>query len=256
MVEDIVLLKSSSKIGRLRELRKIIKSENYSIVWSWGSMEATLGLLLTFITNVKHINGSVRHGIVQKKFSHYWRMFILHLSRYIVANSMAGLRANKLKRGFVLYNGIDKGFSAVSDISKKVNGDIALSGHDMITFVSVANLVPYKDYITVLNSMMELKEHGYMFNYLIIGEGAERHNIESHLNRLGLENEVKLLGRQTDIKSILVKSDIFVHSSYGEGCSNAILEAMAVGLPVIASDTGGTSEIVDPEVGRLFSYKK
>ncbi len=48
---------------------------------------------------------------------------------------------------------------------------------------------------------------------------------------------------------------MFVHSSKGEGCSNAILEAMAAGLPVIASNTGGTPEITGIENGQLFEYQ-
>jgi glycosyltransferase involved in cell wall biosynthesis len=255
MAGDVVFLESKSKIGRLIELRKIIKSEKFSIVWTWGSIEATLGILLSLSCKVNHINGSIRHGIVLKKFSHKWRMFMLHLSKNIVANSKSGLYANKLKRGFVFYNGLDKQFSypsesVIEEIKDKFSGK-----EKKVILLSVANLVPYKDYPTVLNALCKLKEQGYLFHYLIIGEGSERKSIELLINKLGMHGEVKFLGRQTDVKNYLHAADIFIHSSQGEGCSNSILEAMAAGLPVIASDTGGTPEIVDAKVGRLFKYK-
>lgn len=69
-----------------------------------------------------------------------------------------------------------------------------------------------------------------------------------------LSEVVHLLGRVTDPHRYLCFADIFIHSSKGEGCSNAILEAMSLGLPVIASDTGGTSEIVEDNA-ILFPYR-
>jgi len=180
---------------------------------------------------------------------------ILHLSRYIVANSKAGLKANSLNRGDVMYNGLDKQFLSDIESSPEDNSIKADSNNNTVLLVSVANLVPYKDYKTVLNALHKVKQSGYPFRYFIIGEGPERPAIESLIISLDLKNEVVLLGRQTDVKSYLKIADVFIHSSRGEGCSNAILEAMAAGLPVIASNTGGTAEIVDSTVGRLFEYK-
>ena len=73
--------------------------------------------------------------------------------------------------------------------------------------------------------------------------------------RLNLSVEVSFPGSRNDIKDILYISDIFIHSSRGEGCSNAILEAISAGLPIIASNTGGTGEFVDDNIGRLFEYQ-
>jgi glycosyltransferase involved in cell wall biosynthesis len=70
-----------------------------------------------------------------------------------------------------------------------------------------------------------------------------------------MEKEIFILGRITDVEKYLSQADIFIHSSKGEGCSNAILEAMFAGLPIIASNTGGTPEIVSAENGLLFEYK-
>jgi glycosyltransferase involved in cell wall biosynthesis len=182
-------------------------------------------------------------------------MLLLHLSNNIVANSLAGLKANKLKRGFVLYNGIDGiFFNEPAKEYTNIRSEFGIES-DIVLLVSVANLIPYKDYDTVIKALSLIKKEGILFRFIAVGEGSERKRIENLVKSLDLSGEVFLPGRRVDIKDILYASDIFIHSSIGEGCSNAILEAMAAGLPVIASETGGTSEIVYKETGKLFKYQ-
>jgi L-malate glycosyltransferase len=123
-----------------------------------------------------------------------------------------------------------------------------------LIFISIANLVPYKDYKTLIESLAMLNRFTD-FHYLIVGEGPERKNIECLIKHHGLQDKITLLGQRTDIKELLNVSNVLIHSSRGEGCSNAILEAMACGLPVIATDTGGTSEIINNDFGYLFPFK-
>ena len=252
--EYIIYLNSNDIAGRLKEIRKIIHNKNLHIVWSWGGFEATYAFMLSLITGIKHINGSIRHGIVKLRFSHIWRMIVLHLSKYRVANSKAGLKANFLRKGYVWYNGLDEAFLRQPDINKQLElkSELGLSGkEDKKILLSIANLVPYKDYLTILKGLISLKNSGVLFTYLIVGEGPDRSTIEHFIDDNTLKNEVILLGRRSDIKELLSISDIFIHSSLGEGCSNAIIEAMAAGKPVIATDTGGTPEIVTDN-GFLF----
>jgi glycosyltransferase involved in cell wall biosynthesis len=78
--------------------------------------------------------------------------------------------------------------------------------------------------------------------------------ISDYIKKCGIENNVSIFSDKPDIPRLLSISDIFVHSSLGEGCSNAILEAKAAGLRVVASNTGGTKEIVD-SYDYLYEYK-
>jgi glycosyltransferase involved in cell wall biosynthesis len=255
LTEKIFYLQSRNPISRFFQMLHIIKTEKPVIIWSWGGFEATFGLLLSILTPARHINGSIRHGIVLRNRKQLWRMFILHLSRHIVANSHAGLKANKLKRGQVLYNGLDDRFFEKINQEQFLaeNPDIKqIKDRNLPVLISVANLVPYKDYFTVLKAVEQLKKDGIGFSYLIVGEGPNRQAIEQQIREKGLDNDVFLLGRRQDVKALLSLADIFIHSSKGEGCSNAILEAMAAGLPVISTDTGGTSEIVKEPFGLLY----
>ncbi len=256
--EKLIFLKTRSPFLRLLEIYKIIKQENPDLLWSWGNIESTFCFLLSFFTSVKHINGSIRHGIVLFKKEHLWRKIILHLSRHIVANSKSGLKVNGLKKGYVLYNGLDeKFFKPVEDNQLLILGsEIRMELlNNKIKLISIANLVPYKDYITVLKALEILKKNRFKFVYLIVGEGPNRKTLELEIQKRHLDKEVYLLGRRKNIAELLSISDLFIHSSKGEGCSNAILEAMAAGLPIVATSTGGTPEIVDETYGRLFEYQ-
>ncbi len=254
----LIYLHTQKPLARFLEMLKILKHKKPDIIWTWGGFEATFGMFLSFFTSVKHINGSVRHGIVLNNWKHIWRTIILHFNRNIVANSYTGLSANRLKRGHVIYNGLDDQF--FSEVNKEEyllqQPEIKkLIDKRVLVLISVANLIPYKDYFTVLKALAQLKNRGFSFIYLIIGEGPDKTAIENDIQKKSLESNVILTGRRQDVKELLSISDIFIHSSKGEGCSNAILEAMAAGLPVIASDTGGTSEIIHEDYGRLFEYK-
>jgi glycosyltransferase involved in cell wall biosynthesis len=156
-----------------------------------------------------------------------------------------------------LYNGIDEKFIHQPTKAEKEKGKEKLipgySGE--IVLISVANLVPFKDYKTTIDALDRLKRSGMEFHYFIIGDGPMRETIEKQISALGLSKNITITGKITNVKDFLQIGDIFIHSSLGEGCSNAILEAMAAGLPIIASDTGGTSEIAGEWNGKLFEYQ-
>jgi glycosyltransferase involved in cell wall biosynthesis len=250
---DIIKINSTNHFGRFFEILKIIKSEKPDILFAWGWLEALYGLMVMPFCRIVFINGSIRSGIVSKKYWQYLRIGILHLSKNIVANSRAGLDANFLKRGLVLYNGIDEKFfneisptKEIEEFRKKLDG---------VILISVANLIPIKDYFTVLDALYELKKKGYKFSYLMIGEGKMRIEIENRILSLQLENEIHVLGSLQNVSDYLSIADIFINSSKGEGCSNAILEAMAHSIPIVATNVGGTPEILSKEYGLLFEFR-
>ncbi|MDD3534860.1 MAG: glycosyltransferase [Candidatus Cloacimonetes bacterium] len=239
---------------RILATAKRAKEMNADVIVSWGNMESVIAMFVSVITGIPFVNFSIRHGIRSKQFSHYFRTLILHLSKYIVANSHAGLKANNLKRGYVLYNGIEA-IEIQPEHSLAAKEAMSIPTDDPAAIlISVANLVPYKDYYTVFAALNTLKKEGFPFRYYIIGEGPLRADYERYLKRHQLDDCVFLLGRIVHPHAFLAHADVFIHSSKGEGCSNAILEAMYMGLPIVTSDTGGTAEIVEDNA-LLFPYK-
>jgi glycosyltransferase involved in cell wall biosynthesis len=82
------------------------------------------------------------------------------------------------------------------------------------------------------------------FTVKIAGEGREGGNLQRLIQQLDLEQRVTLLGRRLDIPGLLSQSDIFVMASDSEGTPNAVMEAMAAGLPVVATDVGDVPRLV------------
>lgn len=247
-------IESRGFLKRLMATWKLIRQHNPDLLISWGNMESVFAMILSSLSGIRFINFSIRHGIRLSKWSHWSRMLILHLSKQVVANSFAGLRANGLRRGIVLYNGIENLPPEISEIEKNAKRKKLLGDVVGILIISVANFVPYKDHPTVLRVLSRLKNKDYKFHYIMIGDGPRRKELESMVTSLGLKNEVLLTGSIQNVDQYLMISDIMVHSSMGEGCSNAILEGMKHGLPILATNVGGTPEITDSENSMLFDY--
>jgi colanic acid/amylovoran biosynthesis glycosyltransferase len=91
-----------------------------------------------------------------------------------------------------------------------------------------------------------LRDWGVPIRFDIIGEGPDRQRILYTVHDLDLQSDVHLLGKLSPeaIREVLRRSDIFLFSSLSEGISNAVLEAMACGVPVVTTDCGGMREVV------------
>ena len=109
------------------------------------------------------------------------------------------------------------------------------------TIIMVAGFRIEKDHETLIKVVKKLPE-GYKL--LLVGDGYRREIIESLIKQLDIESKVKLLGIRTDVYSLLKMSDIAVMSSHWEGFGLAAAEAMAAGVPLIASNVEGLAQVV------------
>ena len=116
-----------------------------------------------------------------------------------------------------------------------------------LKIVSVGRCHWKKGYSTALEAMAELKNKDIKFSYTIIASGEDTESINFHINDLDLKDYVTFINGLSHEKVIdnLLASDIFLLSSVSEGISNAVLEAMSIGLPVISTDCGGMSEVIE-----------
>jgi glycosyltransferase involved in cell wall biosynthesis len=111
--------------------------------------------------------------------------------------------------------------------------------------VAAGALIPIKGYDVLLEAFGELAASGVPFELLLAGDGPERNRLERQAISLGIGERVKFLGEIDDVPALLSTAHIAVHPSRSEGLSNTILEAMAEGLPVVATNVGGTPEIIN-----------
>src|SRR5258708_484457 len=111
---------------------------------------------------------------------------------------------------------------------------------------NVGRLDASKGQACFLWALAELRAHnpGYAFRALLVGDGPQKEWLQRMAENLGLADRVRLLGVRRDVAEIIAASDVFVLASLNEGLSQAMLEAMALGIPVVATDVGGTSDAV------------
>lgn len=118
--------------------------------------------------------------------------------------------------------------------------------------ISVGRLDPIKDQATLLRAVRLVANAAPGFTLDLVGDGPSRVGLESLARELDLGGHVRFLGYREDVGSMLALADFFVLSSISEGLSLALLEAMAAGLPVVATDVGGNREVVVPgDTGHL-----
>ena len=110
--------------------------------------------------------------------------------------------------------------------------------------ISVARLSREKDLATLVEAVALIRPDIPDFRLQIVGDGPERANLQQLVHLRGLDGVVSLLGERSDIPGLLAGAALYVSSSMSEGISPTLLEAMATGLPVVATRVGGNPEVV------------
>lgn len=147
------------------------------------------------------------------------------------------------KRITQIENGVDTKLFYNNVKNQRTLQTLGLSQNDYIIGI-VARLEPVKDHLTLLNAFAEVIKAVPNCKLLIIGDGSQRQNIEEQIQMLKLSEKVLLLGERKDIPGLLSIMDVFVLSSLSEGTSITLLEAMASGKPVVATNVGGNGKVV------------
>ncbi len=183
------------------------------------------------------------------------------LAHQIVANSEAvkrkliaeGIRKDKIT---VIYNGFDANrVASVKSLSRvDALAALGLEKNSSQRFVTiVANLRhEVKDHPMFVRAAQRVSKVVPDVSFLLAGEGELKGSLESLAAKLGLAEKTVFLGRVADIATLLSVSDVGVLASKAEGFSNSILEYMAAGCPVVATDVGGAREaVIEGETGYL-----
>ena len=118
---------------------------------------------------------------------------------------------------------------------------------DGLNLIAVSRLSPEKDVGTLIKAVAIARRDLPDLRLQIVGDGAERAKLEALADELAVRDIVTFLGERRDVPQLLAASSLFVSSSLTEGISLTFLEAMGVGLPVLATQVGGNPEVIMPD---------
>jgi glycosyltransferase involved in cell wall biosynthesis len=159
-----------------------------------------------------------------------------------------GLSSSKVT---VIPNGVDLGRFEALPPSSIAKSELGLeAGHLVIT--CTANFRPVKGHKYLLEAFAVVHRQVPHAKLLLVGDGPLRASFEADIRRLELSEHVRLLGATEQVERVLAASDLFVLPSLTEGMSNALLDAMAAGLAVVATDAGGNADVIEDGVCGLL----
>jgi glycosyltransferase involved in cell wall biosynthesis len=151
----------------------------------------------------------------------------------------------------VIHNGIEPAHQASALDRRRAR---MLLGLDERAFVvtTVARLDPVKDLGTLLDAFAFVRKRVASARLVIVGDGPERQRLAERAERDDLAGSVRITGYRSDVRALLPAADVYASSSISEGVSITILEAMATGIPVVATAVGGTPEILSDGTGGIL----
>lgn len=242
-----------------KQLKKLIQENNYDII----HCHTPVAGVLTRLAARKNKNITViytAHGFHFFKGAPLlnWliyypveRFFARYTDKLITINKEDYERAKQFKlrkNGKVYYvPGVGIDLNKIENIKvdiKKKKAELGIQENTPV-LLSVGELIKRKNHETVLKVLRQIKDKNFV--YLICGRGVLMEHLQNLTKQLGLESKVKFLGFRKDIAEICKAADLFIFPSYQEGLPVALMEAMATGLPVIASNVRGNRDLIAKE---------
>lgn len=244
-----LIRKSKKDISVFAQLYKFVKKYQPDIVHCWDSMTAVYGAPICKILDIPFINGMVIDAPTKKLFNkHFLRSKIVFpLSDYIVGNSYAGIKAYGAakNKSIVIQNGFN--FNRIISLQ---DGETIKEKYNIQTDLvvgMVASYSKYKDYKTYFDAAQKILVKRSDITFLALGNDTDSEEAKSLIKTEYLNN-FRLLGKKANIESLINIMDVCVLATFTEGISNSILEYMALAKPVIATDGGGTNEIIEDNI--------
>jgi glycosyltransferase involved in cell wall biosynthesis len=161
----------------------------------------------------------------------------------------SALRDSMIAEGFptrriaVIHNGVDPGAPPTTADRRTARRDLWIPEGTLVVG-TVARLDRVKNLETLIDAFAGMRAVFPRSALVIIGDGEERSRLEAFARNSGVREAIRFYGNRADVRRLMPGFDVYVNSSISEGVSLTILEAMATGLPVVATAVGGTPEIV------------
>lgn len=245
IIKDSNLSSILKNISRIKYIRSIIKKGNYNLVIGF----AIIPSIIVSLANI----GLKSKVIVTERSDPKVYNSIYKITRRI---------SYRFADGAVFQTNDAKNyFNWLSNVKKKViKNPIDLSlipsrNKDKLNkrIVTMGRLVDVKNHKLLIDSFYNIHNEYYSYELAIYGDGPLKNTIESYINKLGLSDRVKIYNATKNVLAEIKDDELFILSSNYEGFPNSLVEAMAIGLPVISTNCriGGPRDIINGSNGIL-----
>ena len=250
-----------SLIPAIFKLRRLIKKNKYDIIETSMLSPTVIASWATLVSRTRHVAGL--HQVVrqdrEKSIQHRFWKFTITCNRrirlYAISNYVSNawlLYSNTSPVNIrTIYNAISEDYFNAMQDRQRVRGELSLPSNCRIALY-VGRLAKYKGCDTLLDALGPILEQNNLF-LLYVGEADPTvegsmemiDQMKERIKNMGWGKWVHFVGYREDIPNLMASSDILVHYTRMEGFGLTLVEAMAVGLPVVASDAEGIPEVLE-----------
>ncbi|MBW1782869.1 MAG: glycosyltransferase [Deltaproteobacteria bacterium] len=238
--------------------RRFIGLQKINIVQTHGYKPNIIGFFLKTVTRIPWI--AFAHGYTDDnwKVRTYNRLDVMALKYadtvVAVSHSMKkllmrkGIPPYKIK---IIHNAVDRN-ELIPDITERVIRESLNIERTQTVIGVVGRLGPEKGHIVFLKAFRDVLQQFPRTTALIVGEGQEKRNLVAFCHKANITKHVVFTGHVSNIADYYQIMDLLVIPSLSEGLPNVLLEAMVLGLPIIATSVGGIPEVINPDNGILI----
>jgi glycosyltransferase involved in cell wall biosynthesis len=230
---------TGNALQRARQLAQLLDADEIDIIHTWLYVANAVAGVAHLRRRSRPLITSARNCKVQGRVNQLANVVAFRSSRAIIANSrdvaayITRHYAAPAERIRVIYNSID-----IERFHPGPRSDTTGP------IVAIGRLVEQKNHDLFLRAAAALNQQMSDTHFLIVGDGPLRDALEKQARGLGIAARVSFTGERGDVDAILRTASLFWLTSRWEGMPNVVLEAMASGVPVIATDVGGTRELI------------
>jgi glycosyltransferase involved in cell wall biosynthesis len=234
-------------IGALSDLAGFVRSNGVKLVHAFLMQGNLLGAVaarrsgIPYLTSVRNLDLRKKpHEILASRWAHAGASAVTFNSRHVL-DLVTQREGIPRARARLIHNGI-------APPEAPPAGDRALSAWPVSStprLLCAASLYPKKGHRYLLEAFALVKSEFPAAALVLAGQGPEREALEARVQEMGLRSSVVFAGYRDDARALVAGSDLLLLSSIEEGMPNVLLEAMAAGVPQVATSIGGTPEVID-----------
>jgi len=264
-VDTFVIDESAHGFFRILDsAKKFLVDKNLDIIHSHRYKENALASLLKRAGFARRIVQTV-HGLGEPfsgrkllKARIYSNLNVYLMKRYFdlvqtVSYDIGKTLARRVNHGklVAIHNSVDLTMVLPTRAGAELRREIGIAENEPV-IGSAGRLVPVKGYDVFLKAARRVLDSGIDASFVLAGDGPERSKLEGLARNLALGAKAKFLGFRNDMYDVINVMDIFVISSFHEGIPMALLEAMALRKPIVATSVGGITEVVEGDVSGVL----